>query len=429
MEQQTQSLERIRQRKFLMVLPLLALPFLTFLFWSLGGGKMEEVGAGEALAGLNFRLPEVTLKDEKILSKMDYYDQAQADSTKFRALINSDPNYQVTTFESIHEEEGHQEDDFFDGDRTEAQGINASIIAGTGYNDPNEERVYQKLAQLDKALKKIDGPNQDDVQRVGLTVQKNNPAFQSEDIDRLERMMQAMNSSDGEDEEIRQLNGMLERILDIQHPDRVEEKLKQTSLERKGQLFAVAKADNPLFVSSLAGGSYETEQANGFYSWDEPTQTTEAQNAVQAVIHETQTLVNGSTVKLRLLDEVYIDGRLIPKNHFLFGVASLNGERLLIKIKSIQYQKSLFPVDLSVYDIDGLNGIYIPGAIGRDVVKESANRSIQSLGLASLDPSLEAQATSAGIEAARNLFSRKIKRVKVTVKAGYHVLLKDEKQQ
>jgi len=119
---------------------------------------------------------------------------------------------------------------------------------------------------------------------------------------------------------------------------------------------------------------------------------------------------------------------LIPKDNFLFGEATLSGERLGIKIGSIRYQNSLFPVELSVYDLDGMLGIYIPGAITRDVAKQSADRTIQGIGLTTLDPSLGAQAASAGIEAARDMISKKVKLIKVTVKAGYQVLLRDEKQ-
>lgn len=133
-------------------------------------------------------------------------------------------------------------------------------------------------------------------------------------------------------------------------------------------------------------------------------------------------------MKLRLLNEVFINGNLIPKDNFVFGAASLNGERLIIKINSIRYNSSLYPVDLSVCDMDGLDGIYIPGAITRDVAKESADRAVQRIGLTTLDPSLKIQAASAGIEAAKSLFSKKEKLIKVMVKAGCQVLLRDEKQ-
>jgi len=146
------------------------------------------------------------------------------------------------------------------------------------------------------------------------------------------------------------------------------------------------------------------------------------------VVHETQTIVAGATVKLRLTNDVYINGTLIPKDNFVFGIASLNGERLTVKISSIRYHNSIFPVDLAVYDMDGENGIYIPGAITRDVAKESADQSVQNLDFTTYDPSIGAQAASAGVTAAKSLFSRKVRLVKVTVKAGYQVLLRDEKQ-
>ena len=78
--------------------------------------------------------------------------------------------------------------------------------------------------------------------------------------------------------------------------------------------------------------------------------------------------------------------------------------------------------------MDGLDGIYIPGAITRDVAKQSADRAVQGIGFTALEPSLKVQAASAGIEAAKTLFSRKAKLIKVMVKAGYQVLLRDEKQ-
>src|SRR5690606_14150569 len=110
---------------------------------------------------------------------------------------------------------------------------------------------------------------------------------------------------------------------------------------------------------------------------------------------------------------------------FLYGVCALNGERLTISINSIHHANQILPVSLSVFDLDGLEGIYIPGAIARDVAKQSSNQAVQGLQLGSLNPSLEMQAASAGIETAQNLIAKKTRLIKVTVKAGYRVLLMD----
>jgi conjugative transposon TraM protein len=150
---------------------------------------------------------------------------------------------------------------------------------------------------------------------------------------------------------------------------------------------------------------------------------------VSASIPETQTLVNGSILKLCLTDDIYIGGVLVPKGSFVYGAVRLNGERLLVSIESIRQDNNILPVALSVYDLDGMAGIYIPGAVTRDVAKQSGDQTIQSIGLASLDPSLGAQAASAGIQAAKSLIGKKIKLVKVTVKAGYKLLLKNDNDQ
>ena len=85
MEQKTQSPKMLRQRKFLLVLPLLVLPFMTLMFWSLGGGKVENTEAQPLTnKGFNMDLPDAYLKDDKPLDKMSYYDKAASDSAKLQ---------------------------------------------------------------------------------------------------------------------------------------------------------------------------------------------------------------------------------------------------------------------------------------------------------------------------------------------------------
>ncbi|MCW3089531.1 MAG: hypothetical protein JWP81_600 [Ferruginibacter sp.] len=135
------------------------------------------------------------------------------------------------------------------------------------------------------------------------------------------------------------------------------------------------------------------------------------------MLKSTQVLVDGAVLKMRLLNNIYINGQLIPKGNFLFGTVSLNNERLEVVISSIRDAQSLFPVKLEVYDMDGLKGIYIPGAITRDA-KQSTDNALQSVALNSLDPSIGAQAATAGIEAAKTLLSKKVKLIRVQVKGG-----------
>jgi len=428
MENKRRSIQMLRQRKLFLVAPLLTLPFVTLLFWLLGGGKMETTNAQSLPEkGFNVQLPNPKFEETTSLDKMSYYDEAALDSVKLEELIKKDPNYVRYSFlgdsiEIENESIGEKENP-----KRRIGGLNTAV-----YSDPNEEKVYAKLAALQKVINQP--PQTPRQQRTNISYENPNvSAIHSKDVDRLEQMMQSMNESDAEDSELQKLSGMLENILDIQHPDRVQEKLRKASETNRGQVFSISTKEKDNSVTLLRNTKQSNEvgiqaKSNGFYSFEETQIAENNQNAVEAVIHESQTVVNGSTVKLRLGNPIFINGILIPKDHFFFGVASLKGERLAIKINSLIYTNSIFPVDLSVYDMDGLEGIYIPGAINREVAKASADRSIQTLGVTSLDDSWGAQAAGMGIETAKNLLSKKVKLVKVIVKAGYKVLIYDEKQ-
>ena len=428
MEEKKKSPKMLRQRKILLVMPLVVLPFITILFWVLGGGKMDAANASVAEEkGFNIKLPDANLKEGPNLDKMHYYDQAALDSIKLEELIKKDPNYLTPSFQEDSIETG-----VISTYRTPSgkgtKGLNALM-----YRDPNEVKVHQKLEALQRV---INAPIAPAPSRNSKNFGNGNAnTLQSEEVDRMEEMMTSMNTHSNEpDPELKQLSGMLESILDIQHPDRVQEKLRKVSESKRGQVFSIttsAAEDNisSLQTTSSNGAVSGTRlKGNTFFSLDDPAIADYVQNAITAVMHETQTIVNGSTIKLRLSNAIFINGVEIPKNNFLFGIASLQGERLQIKINSIRYENSLFPVDLTVYDMDGLIGIYIPGAINREVAKASADRAVQTLGVASMDNSWGVQAAGVGLEAAKTLLSKKAKLIKVMVKSGYEVLLRDENQ-
>jgi conjugative transposon TraM protein len=425
MEHKTISIKESKRRKMLLVFPLITLPFITILFYILGGGQTEVTGGkNEVKKGFNFNLPLPKFKEDSAFDKMSYYDQAAVDSLKFQEQIKKDPNYSnkkvleesVGEFSEIDFESRH-----FQKKRT---GFNS-----TSFQDKNEQKVYEKLRALQKVISQPSVPdNYGQDMREFENYGSSNGV--SDEIKNMEQMMSTMGESQEPDPELKQLGGMLENILDIQHPSRVQERLKRSSDSKKGKIFTVNRKKEEDNTTSLQQDNTDQSfiNSNSFYTVDENIEQEQQQNSIEAVIHETQTIVNGSVIKLRLGSDIFLQGTIIPKNTFLYGMASLKGERLEVKINNIQYRNSIFPVELTVYDMDGIDGIYIPGAINRDVAKSSADRSIQTLGLTGLTDSWGAQAAGMGIEAAKSLMSKKVKLIKVVVKAGYQVLLYDEIQ-
>lgn len=416
-----------RQGRMYLAMPVLMLPFLTLMFWALGGGKGSETLAAPVPLGLNAEIPGATDKAQP-LDKMAFYAVAEQDSLKRLKELKKDPYYSMQY--EPEEEDGYE--GFDEQYQTYPEPPAGRYGSRNLPNDRQEEQIYKKLAALQNALKE---PEQLPEKRVDAV-----PGWQQEtrvpgDLDRLEQMMNRMMETPETDPEMDQVNKVLEQVLDIQHPERVRDRLKRESLENKGNVLPVSvdpEIDPVTLLESQAGNGpgygLLTDERNGFYSLDDGGADASAEiTAIPAVIHETQTLVNGATVKLRLTKDVYINGSLIPSGMFVFGEAALNGDRLTVEVSSIRSGNALFPVKLKVFDMDGMEGVNIPGAISRDAAKQSGDRTIQGLGMTTLDPSLAAQAASAGIELTRNLLSRKVKLIKVQVKAGYQVLLRDEK--
>lgn len=418
-----------KQRKLLAFIPILALPFICMLFWALGGGLDANAKAdSKDKAGLNTQLPDPNFDGSGNENKLSFYQQATQDSLKLQEQMRNDPYYQSPLeTDSMPESAGNGQSPY------------SFSSHGTGYGDyapsgdPNVDKINQRLSRLYGQLEQPGQPQQP----VGSP---------TNELDQMQAMLQAMGQTGSQDPEMAQLDGMLEKILDIQNPQRAKEKLRERSLKNRKQVYPVSarQKDNP--VSLLQGNEVEqaviasrrktfssisyARQGNEFYDWSENRDGDMPDaNSVTAVVQQTATVVSGATVKLRLTDDIYINGTHIKAGTFVYGTCALNADRLVITLSSIRYRNSLFPVNLTAYDMDGIAGIYMPGAISRDVAKNAAQDAVQGVDYYTLDNSLSAQATSVGIQAAKSLLSKKAKLVKVTVKAGYKVLLKDANSQ
>ena len=151
-------------------------------------------------------------------------------------------------------------------------------------------------------------------------------------------------------------------------------------------------------------------------------------NTISACVHTQQTVTDGQTVRFRLLEPMLVSGKEIPRNTSVVGVAKIQGERLNVLISSLEYHGNIIPVELAVYDTDGQAGIFIPGSMERSAAKEIVAGMGTSAG-SSMNFSTDAGAQLAAdlgkglIQGTSQYFSKKMRTVKVHLKAGYKVLL------
>ena len=192
----------------------------------------------------------------------------------------------------------------------------------------------------------------------------------------------------------------------------------------------VSALPQPLTDSAFIA-DYGGERNYGFHT---AIGTAEAagKNTIAACVQGDQTITDGQTVRLRLLEPMRVSGRTIPRNTPLVGMARLQGERLEIGIISLEHQGNIIPVELAVYDSDGQAGIFVPGSMETDAAKEIGANMGSSLG-SSINISTDAGAQLASdlgkgvIQGVSQYISKKMRTVRVHLKSGYRVLLYQEK--
>ena len=73
---------------------------------------------------------------------------------------------------------------------------------------------------------------------------------------------------------------------------------------------------------------------------------------------------------LRLLESAKVQGLRIPRQSRLIAVAKIEGNHMHLLIKSIEVDGHIIAVKLSAYDMDGQEGVYIPGSEDINAFKE-----------------------------------------------------------
>lgn len=177
---------------------------------------------------------------------------------------------------------------------------------------------------------------------------------------------------------------------------------------------------------------YDRPRNTGFNSLKNNEEEVE-RNTIRACVHEDQTIMDGQSVFLRLLEPIQVEDCVVPKNTVLTGQAKLQGERLNISVSAIEWEGAIFPVQLTIYDPDGTKGVYVPGSMELDALKEIAASAGNSVGTSftmtqSASEQITSDLTKGLIQGVSQYFTKKIRAIKINLKAGHNLLLAPEIQ-
>lgn len=153
-------------------------------------------------------------------------------------------------------------------------------------------------------------------------------------------------------------------------------------------------------------------------------------NLIKAIIDEDVKAVDGSRVRLRLLDDVEINETVVKSGSYLYAIMSgFSSQRVKGTINSVLVNDEIIKVSLSLYDTDGLEGLYVPSSSFRETAKDVAsgafnnNMSMNTGGNGNSLTQWGMQAIQNAYQKTSNAISKSIKKNKVNLKYGTFVYI------
>ena len=160
-------------------------------------------------------------------------------------------------------------------------------------------------------------------------------------------------------------------------------------------------------------------------------------NLIKAIIDENVKAVDGSRVRLRLLDDIEIKEIVVPKGTYIYALMSgFGSQRVKGNVKSILINDNIIKVNLSLYDTDGLEGLYVPSSNFRETTKEVASGAMNNSSALTSSSTTTGnsliqwgnQAITNAVQKTSNAISKSIKKNSAKLKYGTFVYLVNGKE-
>lgn len=155
---------------------------------------------------------------------------------------------------------------------------------------------------------------------------------------------------------------------------------------------------------------------------------------IKAIIDENVKAVDGSRVRLRLLDDVEIGEMVVKKGAYLYATMSgFSSQRVKGTVKSVLVDDEIVKINLSLYDTDGMEGLYVPSSQFRETTKDVAsgavtgNVDMNTTNTGSSFSQWGMQTMQNAYQKTSNAIGKAIKKNKVKLKYGTFVYLINSK--
>lgn len=139
----------------------------------------------------------------------------------------------------------------------------------------------------------------------------------------------------------------------------------------------------------------------------------------------------GARLRIRLLDDILIGNAMVRRGTYLYALISgYEAQRVKLTISSVMINDQIFPIKLSIYDVDGMEGLYVPASAFREFSKELGGNTTGGMNLTMQQNSdalsqLYMSALQRMFTSTSQAVSKSIKKNKANIKYGTSVYLID----
>ena len=421
--------QQIQQRKKMLVYPLMGLVFLGSMYLIFAPSGKDEAKV-ENVGGFNADIPQPKgdgiISDKKTAYEQEQMENKQAD--KMRSL-------QDFAF-SLGEENGNGEDLSLIDDAPAEKPKTNVIDFGAGAPNNSRSSIQSSAAayrDMNRQLGSFYETPKEDKEKEELKRQ----------VEELTARLDAKENGAGSmDEQVALMEKSYElaaKYMNGGQPGQVAQVTPTAAIQEKGSATPV-KAISDRTVSGLQQPMSNSEfiaeyskPRNYGFNTAVGSSYSMGKNTIRACIHNDQTLTDGQTVKLRLLEPLQAGNVIVPKNSLVSGSAKVQGERLDILVSSLEYAGNIIPVELAVYDSDGQKGLSVPSSLEQEAAKEAMANIGAGLGTSisfaqSAGQQVAMDITRGLMQGGSQYLAKKFRTVKVHLKANYQVMLYPKQQ-
>lgn len=196
------------------------------------------------------------------------------------------------------------------------------------------------------------------------------------------------------------------------------------------------KAENPTkpkpgsAMDSLVSNQHIYIAENGKRTRRQQASMPSSNTLFKACIHGDQTVVTGSTVRMRMLEDAVVCGMKIPANTLFYGVATLGANRLEVVVNNLKVGNTISPVSFVIFDNDAMEGLNLPNNMKAQAAKRMQQGLVQNIDmpLASIGTMTSeiTSAVNATTQIAKQILNMKLSQVKVHLKSNYQMYIQEE---